>query len=468
MRVVDRMSVGFSLTLAALWMVGGAARAAEPAAEAQPLATLTPALPSVPDRSFTVTDYGTVGDGKTLDTAALQKAIDTCAAAGGGTVRVPAGTYLTAPLMLASNLNLHLDAGATILMSDDLHYYLSPLKGYHDFCILADNCHDVEITGSGTLDGQGEFWWTHYRRAPDWPDGPNGDPKMFRPFFVVFLRCERVLVDGITLQNSPSFHILPSACDNVTVRDIHTNSPARSPNTDGIDPSGTNYLITHCTFDGGDDCVALKSAALVDNGVCPTCENFLITDCTCLHGHGISIGSQVNGGVNHVLVRNCTFDGTQIGIRLKAHRDRGGLVHDVTYQDLSMKNVGMAVLITSYYPRIPPHPETDAAQPVTATTPEWRNIRFENITATDVKNAGRIIGVPEMPIKDVLFTNVHISATNGFQFINADGVRFVDSDIQASSGPSWTEINSEIDGLGPVPTTGEVKVGDSTSATPAK
>jgi len=477
--VVDRLGLGgrpacAAIALVALLLCGcSTARSGSPSAAptkavaSNPVETLVPVLPTIPDRTFKIVDYGAVGDGKTLNTLAIQKTIDACADAGGGHVVVGPGTFLTQPFELASNLDLHIESGGTILMSNDYRDYLQPAHGYHTFCILANKCHDVEVTGSGTVDGQGAFWWKNYHQAPDWPGPPTGNPPMRRPFLLTFVRCDRVLIDGLTLHNSPSFHLLPSACNEVTVRNVHTDSPARSPNTDGIDPSGRDYLITHCTFDGGDDCVALKAAALVDVGPTPSCENFLVTDCTCLHGHGISIGSQINGGVKHVLVQNCTFNGTQIGIRLKAFRDRGGLVEDVTYRDITMQNVGMAILITSYYPRIPSHPESDPPHPVTALTPRWRDVRLTNITATGVTNAGRLIGVPEMPIQDVLLTNVHISAKNGMQFINARGVRFVDSEIKVSGGANWTEVASDVDGLGPVPTTQvALPPAAATSATP--
>lgn len=448
----------------------GQAREGAAATQVQPseaLQNLVPVLPTIPDRTFNITDYGAVGDGKTINTTAFAKAVAACAAAGGGHVVVADGTFLTQPFELASNLDLHIESSGTILMSNDYHDYLQPAHGYHTFCILADKCHDVQVSGSGTIDGQGALWWKNYHRPPDWPGPPEGTPPMRRPFLLTFVRCQRVLIEDLILHNSPSFHMLPSACDEVTVRNVHTDSPARSPNTDGIDPSGRDYLITHCTFDGGDDCVALKAASLVDAGPTPTCENFLVTDCTCLHGHGISIGSQINGGVKHVLVQNCTFNGTQIGIRLKAFRDRGGLVQDVTYRDISMKNVGMAILITSYYPRIPAHPESDPPHTVTALTPRWRDIHLTNITATGVTNAGRFIGVPEMPIQDVLVTNVHISAKNGMQFINARGIRFVDCSITATNGADWSEVSSDVNGLGPAPTTRvALPTSSSTSATP--
>src|SRR5439155_14560799 len=177
----------------------------------------------------------------------------------------------------------------------------------------------------------------------------------------------------------------------VVIDSVKFNAPEKAPNTDGLDPSGWNYLITRCTFDVGDDNIAVKPSGK-GSGSQLSCEDITITDCTFLHGHGLSIGGQTPGGLRNMTVRNCTFDGTQAGIRMKAARGSGGLVENVTYENLTMKNVKVAILITSFYPKIPTDVDRDAAQDVKATAPIWKNIRITNVTAEGGAIAGRIIG----------------------------------------------------------------------------
>ncbi len=274
-------------------------------------ATARPALaiplPMVPARAFDVTRYGAVGNGTTVNTRPIQAAIAACTAAGGGTVTVPAGTFVSGPLTLASNLDLHLSAGATLRLTDDPAAFAPSAQGYAN-AIVADRCHDVSITGEGTIDGHGHRWWETFRKVKGTPAA--SDPATHRPYMVVFNDCTRVLVRGVTLANSPSFHLVPRACTEVTIDHVTFRSPADAPNTDGLDPSGWHYLITGCTFDVGDDCIAIKPSGKAVAGT-PSCEDFTVADCTFLHGHGLSIGGQTPGGLRHLLVRHCTFDGTR-------------------------------------------------------------------------------------------------------------------------------------------------------------
>jgi len=179
----------------------------------------------------------------------------------------------------------------------------------------------------------------------------------------------------------------------------------------------------------------------------PSCEDFLITHCTFLHGHGMSIGNPTPGGARHIVVRDCTFDSTDAGIRLKTQRGLGAIVEDLTYENLTMKNVKVAILITSYYPRIPESPRDDPAQPAGPTTPIWRNIRIINVTSVGGKQAGRIIGLPEMPIQDIVLDHVNLSAQTGLQIVHAKGIQFVDSHVTAANGPVLDSYDAEISGL---------------------
>jgi polygalacturonase len=416
-----------------------AALLARPAAAGdwQPIAP-----PEIPDRSFPITDYGAVADSPAPATDALRKCIEAAAKAGGGIVRVPAGRFLTGPFALASRINLHLEKGATLLLINDVATYPKSGKGYADW-ITADKCQDVAITGEGTIDGQGQPWWDRYRKV----NGVAPTDLPHRPHMIRLRSCSRVRVEGVSLLNSPNVHLITDDCEDVTIEGVTIRSPADSPNTDGLNPSGWRYRIARCTIDTGDDNIAIKAHRSARPGQ-PSCEDMLIEDCTFQHGHGLSIGGQTPGGLRHLLARRCTFDGTQAGIRLKAPRGEGGVVEDCTYEDLTLSNVKVPIYITSYYPSVPRQVESDPAQPVTATTPIWRDIRIARLTAKDCPEAGRIIGLPEMPISSVTLTDVRISAEQGLRVVHAKGVRFAGSQIVSKKGPPLITSDAEVTGLG--------------------
>jgi polygalacturonase len=394
---------------------------------------VSPAQPSIPDRAFSLKDFGAVGDGHTSNTDAFARAIAAVDKAGGGTLTVPAGNYLTGALNLCSSLNLHLDSGSRIMFSQNFDDYHIAEKVYHPL-VGAKECHDIEISGAGTFDGQGDPWWVIERRvkadarAHGLPDAEIGRPRM-----IVLESCKRVRLEGVTLANSPMYHFVPFKCEDVTVDGITILSPADSPNTDGIDPSvSRRVLITHCRIDTGDDCIAVK-AGTKGHGAA---EDILVTDCTFLHGHGCSIGSDTNSGVRNMTVTRCTFDGTDIGVRLKSRRGRGGLVEDITYSDLTMKNVGQAIVISSYYYGLPKPGMHDEAKPVAADTPQWHHIVIRNVTATGgTKDAGLIMGLPEMPARDIELENISIGAPKGLRIAYADGVSMKNVRINPESGP---------------------------------
>lgn len=402
------------------------------------------AAPKIPDNEFNILDFGAVGDGKTINTGAFTKAIQACAKAGGGTVVIPAGRFLTGPISLTSNLNLHLNKDATIAFVNDIASFpMTSTRAYED-CMTAEHCHDVELTGEGTIDGQGAPWWDKYRKHK----GPGPQPSEIlphRPYMVVFNQCKRVRIEGVSFLHSPSFHLVPRDCEDVVIKNIRIHSPANSPNTDGIDPSGKNYLITGCHIDVGDDCIAVKPA---NHGVFhPSCENFTIENCEFVHGHGMSVGGQTPGGLKNMVVRDCTFDSTDAGIRLKANRGSGGLVEDVTYDNLSMKNVKVEVLINSYYPHVPKDPTQDPGEPANKLTPIWRHIRINNVKAIDGQIAGEIVGLPEMPVEDVVFTNVHLEAQKGMEIAHARGIRFINSTVSVKQGKMLNTFDAQVSGL---------------------
>jgi polygalacturonase len=399
------------------------------------------ATPTIPNHHFSIADFGAVGDGKTNNTAAITKAIKACTDAGGGTLEIPPGIFLTGPFQLAGSLNLHLDANATILLSDRREDFTRQGDGYEN-CITAQDCHDLEISGTGTIDGNGQSWWKEFL---DYKSGKTTVAPPHRPYLLMITNCTRLLVHDVTLTNSPMLTFIPRLCHEVTIDSVHIKSPADSPNTDGIDPSGSNVLIQNCTIDTGDDNIALKPRPIPDHDHL-SCENFLIQNCVFLHGHGMSIGGGSNGGVRNMIVRNCRFEDTDAGVRLKSGRGRGGLVENLTYENLAMKHVKTAIQIVSYYPEIPKHPETDTTQPVVAKTPMWRHIRINKLTAQDGANSIEIIGLPDMPVQDVVLKNVNITAQNPLRIINAQGIRFDNCQITATSGAPAEFYNSQVEG----------------------
>jgi len=395
----------------------------------------TPLLPVIPRATFDITRYGAVGDGQTLDTAAIQKTVDAAAAAGGGTVQVPAGKFLTGPFTLASRINLHLERGAVILITDDLARYPAVNNRYQDTITVSD-AQDVEISGRGVIDGQGAPWWTAFRANP---------AMTHRPYLIKISNCTRVLVTGVTLKNSPMFHLVPQNCTDVTIHDIHISAPANSPNTDGIDPSGWNFLISDCTIDTGDDNIAIKPT----NARSPGNKNFLIEDCALGHGHGCSVGSGTVGGIEDLTVRHCTFNQTDSGIRIKSGRDRGGLLQNVTYENLKMTAVKNPIYIIDFYPErtAPKDPATEKPESVTVRTPVNKNIVIRNVTATDCPTAGTIRGLPEMPIDSITFTDVKISAQTGLKIYHARAVRFENSKIKVEEGTPLITYDAQVTGL---------------------
>jgi polygalacturonase len=400
---------------------------------------VSPAQPVIPNRTFTLTDFGAQGDnGATDSTAAFKRAIDAIEQAGGGTLVIPAakGAYFTGPIDLCSNLNLHLEAGATILFSPKFDDYKGGPRGYRPLIQIKDQ-HDVVISGTGTIDGNGAAWWPEARRFKAVANARHASGNTSpRPIMLGFNHCQRTRLEGVTLTDAPVFNIQQQNCQDITVEGLTIVNPANSPNTDGIDPKDCQrVLIAHCRIDTGDDCIALGgSAGNLERDI-------LITDCTFLHGHGCSIGSGTASGLRNLIVRRCTFDGTDTGVRLKSSRGRGGLVENVVYEDLTMKNVGVAISISSYYDNTPIDlslsraavaPVPDAA----SATPEWRNIIVRNVTATACRvRAGLIAGLPEAPAEDVTLENVTIEAPLGLHIADTKGITLRAVQITAASGP---------------------------------
>ena len=402
--------------------------------------------------TFNVRDLGAKGDGANFDTAAIQKALDNCADSG-GTVEFPAGTYLSKPLTLHSKTTVKLDAGATLQASTNQSDFMKTpgdwLKAKSsDFVpfIGGKNLTDVTFTGSGVIDGGGEAWWGEAEKARRIKSGYT----LPRPNLIVIERSKNLRLENITLQNSPKFHFVPSDCEDVVVSNVTILAPEHAANTDAIDPSGRRYLITHCTLDVGDDNIAIKAGRKIPGHDFQS-EDFLITDCTFLHGHGMSIGSETVGGVRNVVVKNCTFENTENGIRIKSDIRRGGIVENISYSDITMSNVVPAITFTCFYMNNSAGDTTNANPAAIAgeKIPIYRNIRVTNLKATCQKSAGIILGLPESCITNVVFDNVQISAATGLTIRNAKGIVFKDSSVTVKKSAAFTAENAEVEGLPP-------------------
>lgn len=407
-----------------LWLILSAGSA--------PAAGVQPDLPVIPALTTNITAFGAVGDGVVTNTTALQTAINAVSAAGGGTVEIPAGTFLCGPVTLASQLRLQLDAGAVLRMLP-LGKYPGGTEDPASF-ISGAGLHDVAITGTGTIDGQGIPWWPYAK-----------DKSAHRPRMIALGACQRLLIEGVLLTNSPMFHIAISGhSQEVTVRGVTIRAnPSTDPvhpghNTDACDVSGHHVLIQDCNVSVGDDNFTCGGGT----------SDVLITNCTYGYGHGVSVGSYTHsGGVSNITVICCTFNQTEAGIRIKSDRDRGGLVQHMNYLNLRMTNVNFPILIYAAYTNknreFRSLPKLDAAQaaaypvaPVGPRTPIYRDLVFSNLTATVAPGhrAGLIWGLPEMNITNVLLQNVRITADLPLGLYDAQAVRLVNTQIITPPG----------------------------------
>jgi polygalacturonase len=389
--------------------------------------------PTFPDRLFDITKFGAKPDSTTLNTKAIAEAIETCAKAGGGRVLIPAGTFLTGAIHLQSNVELHVGEGATLLFDTNPASYPIVFTRWEGMecmnyspLIYARKQKNIGITGKGTLDGQGseKHWWPWKGRwrgnvAYGWKEGmPSqleartrlfhmaedgvpveqrvfGDGAMLRPPFIQPYDCENVLIEGVRVRNSPFWNIHPVLCRNVTLRGVDVFG--HGPNNDGVDPESVDHmLIEDCSFNTGDDCIAVNSGRNADGRRLATpSQNILVRNCRMQEGHGgVVVGSQISGGARWVFAENCHMDSPNLwyAIRFKNNALRGGLLENFYYRDIDVGQVGRAAITCDF------NYEEGANG---AFTPQLRNVVVESLR---VKNAIRVLdsqGLPKAPVNDI-------------------------------------------------------------------
>lgn len=400
---------------------------------------------SFPDRVCDVREHGAGGTRIWFDTEAFQAAIDACAKAGGGTVRVTRGEYLIAPIWLKSNIRLEIQKGAEVLAATDPTLFP---QGERAGLINVKDADNVAVVGEGLIDGQGAVWWERIRAI--WRSNPNfatdgqarQQQKDDRPRLILVSHSTNVRFEGVRIENSPSFHLVLNDSDHVTIDRVRISAPSSAPNTDAIDPINSRHVaITNNVISVGDDIVAIKSNGPDARYPDAVSSDILISGNTILAGRGICIGSGTSGGVARVRVENNSFEGSMYGLRIKTMRGKGGKVRDVVFKNNRMKNVETALVFTSYYEYRPldikaataqlqpggfllgnqiwPGP-TDPAQPIVADkTPDMANIVVDGLTATGSDWAGIAVGLPERPIAGLTLRNIHIEAKRGLLVRNA-------------------------------------------------
>ena len=439
--------------------------------------------PVIPDNQVNLKDFGAVGDGITLNTEAFAKAIDALVQKGGGKLVVPQGVWHTGPIVLKSHINLHLNAGAVILFAADETLYPLIDTSFEGLdtrrCqspLSANGATDIAITGKGVIDGNGQYWrpvkkgkvtenhWKELLAIPGsqemkpgyWvpsagyakgeqganmnvPNAKtdaewNAIKRFVRPVMVSLVKCKNVHLKGVIFQNSPAWNLHPLMCENVIVEDVLVRNPSFAQNGDALDlESCKNALIINSRFDAGDDGICIKSGKNADGrrrGI--PCENVVVKGCTVFAGHGgFVVGSEMSGGVKNILVDQCQFLGTDVGLRFKSTRGRGGIVENIYIKNISMTDIKTdAITFNMYYGGKSvaemladgDNPDNVTKMPVNEETPIFRNIDIKNIICNGAGRAMEFNGLPEMPIDGISLKDITILAKKDAVFTNCQNI----------------------------------------------
>ncbi len=453
---------------------------------------------SFPSDTLQLAALGGKGDGQFLNTKVINDAISAASAKGGAVVNIPAGLWLTGPIEMKSNVNLHLQRDAVLLFSDNFdHYQLveSNWEGEPSWRnqnpISGKNLENIAITGQGIIDGSGDAWrmvkkskmtktqWDNLLASGGVVDdktniwypsessmrGQHENKKgtmepgltiedfrnvkdFLRPNLLVFTSCKGVLIEGVTIQNSPAWNLHPLMCEDLTLRGVTVRNPWYAQNGDGVDiESCKNVLVEDCTFDVGDDGICIKSGRdkAGRERAMPT-ENVIIRRSVVYHAHGgFVVGSEMSGGARNIWVDDCSFIGTDIGLRFKTKRGRGGVVENIFINNINMINIpGEAILFDMYYEGLDPVPVQGEKQasvvkkvthPVSEETPRFENFDIRNVSINGAAKGIFVRGLPEMPIKNINMENINILADKGIDITEATGITLknVQLDIKDSA-----------------------------------
>jgi len=440
--------------------------------------------PVIPAYTVNLKKFGAVGDGVTLNTKAFEKAIAALEKKGGGHLIVPAGVWFTGPIVLKSNIDLHLEVGAVIQFSGDESLYPVIQTSFEGLdtrrCqspLSANGAENISITGKGVIDGNGQFWrpvkkgkmtegqWKEVLERPGGVEAKKGYwvpnqayadaeksanmnvPKastdeewnrikrFLRPVMVSLVNCKNVLLQGVIFQNSPAWNIHPLMCENIILDDVLARNPFYAQNGDALDlESCKNALIVNSKFDAGDDGICIKSGKDKDGRRRGRpCENVVVDGCTVFAGHGgFVVGSEMSGGVRNILVENCQFLGTDVGLRFKSTRGRGGIVENIFINNVSMTDIKTdAITFNMYYGGKSvaemladgDNPDNTTKQPVTEETPIFRHIDIKNIVCNGAGRAMEFNGLPEMPINGIRLQNINIVAKSDAVFNNCQDIK---------------------------------------------
>jgi Glycosyl hydrolases family 28/Pectate lyase superfamily protein len=400
-----------------------------------------------------ILDFGAVGDGRTLATAAIQAAINACSAAGGGKVFVPPGKYLTGPIFLKSNLEFEVMAGASLLGSTNFADYPT-IPGWWEglertiyaSMITGIDLENVAITGQGMLDGQGAVWLEAWGRTQELrkkfglagrePENPPGSPLPWpRPRMINLYRSRKVLIRGLTIHDSPSWTVHPVLCEDIYIEGLTIINPPHSWNTDGIDPeSCRNVRISGCYISTGDDCIMLKSGYKhIPGKPFPPSENIVVTNCAFnAGGCGVGIGSETAGGVRNIAISNCVCDGTTCGLYFRTARGRGNVVENVSVVNVVMRNLEDAGIIFSMFYE---DEDRSTVHPVDVRTPVFRNFYCSDILLDRARFAVVVEGLPESPIQGLSLDHVLAKAEKGISCYQVHGFSLSNAVVNVNSGP---------------------------------
>ncbi|MDH6534152.1 glycoside hydrolase family 28 protein [Parabacteroides sp. 52] len=453
--------------------------------------------PQFPDRTFNIVDYGAVGDGITDNTEAIRKTIQEIAAQGGGKVVIPAGIWKTGPICLVDNINLHTEANALIVFDPNPALYPIIETSFEGLNtrrstspIHARNVQNIAITGAGVFDGSGDAWrfvkkgkltdsqWRSLvasggvldESGNTWypseqslkghivcdafnnPQNLNTDAEWeaihhwLRPVLVSIINCKDVLLEGVTFRNSPAWGIHPLSCVNFIMSGVKVFNPWYSQNGDGLDlESCTNALIVDNLFDVGDDAMCIKSGKDKDGRERnEPCQNVIIRNNTVLHGHGgFVVGSEMSGGVKNIYVADCLFTGTDVGLRFKSTRGRGGVVENIWIENIHMSDIPTEPLLFDlFYSGKSAIEDLEEGRvinndlpPVTEETPSFRNISIRKIKCNGARRAMFFNGLPEMKIKDINVEDIIITSKFGAELVQTEGATFRNIQIFPEQGP---------------------------------